>query len=458
MATATPTPEKSTVTEEFRRVPIDAIYQGSNVRAAEGDVTELAESIKAVGILQPLIVTSLPKGHEYPGYLLVAGFRRLKAAKLAKLDSVPVMVRTFTDPERVEAQLIENLQRKDIEPVEEGKAMQQLLDLGRTKEQLAKRIGRTTELVSQRLALLGLPKPALDALDSHKITIEDAIHLTKIAERPDAVDAVLKEKKTYRNLEVNDLVRQAQQAITRDEKIKAANAELASAKIKNVGLVRHWGSQLKGDAMKLGQAYQEVNVRRDVHEKLPCHVAGIDEETGDIVYGCSKPDTHAAKAAAQKLSKKELEKRAEVRTENKLRKDAKDQREEFTASLVKKATAARAAAQFTLRMLIDRMGSTEIKPAAQLLGLQPIKHRYGYESYSEPLEALADKGDSDLYRVALAIAVAMGEGSFSVYGGPVARKIQYLTFLRDQGYKLTPWEKEQLQQAKDDLAKHRRGE
>lgn len=127
---------------------------------------ELAESILSVGILQPLLVKQ--KGGRYQ---IVAGERRFRAARLAGLKTVPVIVRDYTKKEQLEAALIENLQRQDLNPIEEAQALKELLDNNNyTQETLAKRIGRSRPAVANILRLLTLPEDIMELIRQGKLS------------------------------------------------------------------------------------------------------------------------------------------------------------------------------------------------------------------------------------------------------------------------------------------------
>jgi len=130
------------------------------------ELEELINSIKEHGILQPLILT---KGTE--GYSLIAGERRLKAAKIIGLKTVPAIIRDATSQEKLELALVENLQRKNLNPLEEAVAFQKLVDeFELTQEQIAKRVGKSRESVSNTLRILSLPLEIQKGLAQEKIT------------------------------------------------------------------------------------------------------------------------------------------------------------------------------------------------------------------------------------------------------------------------------------------------
>jgi ParB family chromosome partitioning protein len=123
----------------------------------EGALYELAESIKAQGIMQPILVRRLADGANAGRYEIIAGERRFRAAKLAGLDSVPVLVRDVPDEAAAAMALIENIQREDLNPLEEAQGLQRLVkEFGLTHEQAAQAVGRSRSAASNLLRLLNL--------------------------------------------------------------------------------------------------------------------------------------------------------------------------------------------------------------------------------------------------------------------------------------------------------------
>ena len=116
---------------------------------------ELADSIKQHGVLQPLLVRPLTTG----GYQLVAGERRWRASRLAQLKEVPVIIKELSDTEAMEIAIIENLQREDLNPIEEAEGLQALIDkCGYTQEEVAVSVGKSRPAITNALRLLRLPK------------------------------------------------------------------------------------------------------------------------------------------------------------------------------------------------------------------------------------------------------------------------------------------------------------
>jgi ParB family chromosome partitioning protein len=129
-------------------------------RMDEGALYELAESIKAQGIMQPILVRRLGQGDNAGKYEIIAGERRFRAAKLAGLDSVPVLVRDVPDESAAAMALIENIQREDLNPLEEAQGLQRLVkEFSMTHEQAAQAVGRSRSAASNLLRLLNLSDP-----------------------------------------------------------------------------------------------------------------------------------------------------------------------------------------------------------------------------------------------------------------------------------------------------------
>jgi ParB family chromosome partitioning protein len=138
---------------------VPGVYQ-PRTRMDEGALYELAESIKAQGIMQPILVRKLAQGQNAGKFEIIAGERRFRAARLAGLDSVPVLVRDVPDESAAAMALIENIQREDLNPLEEAQGLQRLIrDFGLTHEEAAQAVGRSRSAASNLLRLLNLAEP-----------------------------------------------------------------------------------------------------------------------------------------------------------------------------------------------------------------------------------------------------------------------------------------------------------
>jgi ParB family chromosome partitioning protein len=154
----------------LRRIPVDLIRPNPDQPRKEFNgesLLALAESIEAKGVLQPLVVRALAGGT----YELIAGERRLRAAKIAKLQQVPAILRDAEGIERLELALLENVAREDLNPVDEARACATLVDdLGVSKAELASRIGKSRPAVANAIRLLDLPDDVLELIERAELT------------------------------------------------------------------------------------------------------------------------------------------------------------------------------------------------------------------------------------------------------------------------------------------------
>lgn len=182
----------------------------------EKALAELADSIAQHGVIQPLLVRPMPDG----SYQLVAGERRWRAARRAGLSEVPVVIREMSDSEMMELALIENLQREDLNPIEEAEGLQQLIDTyGLTQETAAARVGRSRPAIANALRLLSLPAPILELTREGKISAGHARALLSLGDEEKMVeiaDLILKKEISVR--EVERLAKAAAKEKTQKEK------------------------------------------------------------------------------------------------------------------------------------------------------------------------------------------------------------------------------------------------
>ena len=190
--------------DEIVEIAIDELrsnpYQPRKV-FDEDKLQELADSIKEHGIFQPIIV----KKSSIKGYEIIAGERRVKAAKMAGLSVVPAIIRDFTDQEMMEIALLENLQRENLNSIEEANAYKSLIDsLGITQEELASRLGKSRSHITNMLGLLNLPEEVKDLIVDGKISQSHARVLSKIEDREqvkELADKIVSEDLNVREIE-----------------------------------------------------------------------------------------------------------------------------------------------------------------------------------------------------------------------------------------------------------------
>jgi ParB family chromosome partitioning protein len=176
----------------------------------ETELNELAASIKTYGIIQPIIAANAGDGT----YIIIAGERRTRAAKLAGLNTVPVIIRDYTDQKKLEISLVENIQRTDLNPIEEAAAYKNLMDFSNlSQDELALRMGKNRSTVANSLRLLKLPVEIQKSIEEGKVSSGHARALLSVT------DAQAREK-LYRELLAGDIsVRET------EKKASALNSE-----------------------------------------------------------------------------------------------------------------------------------------------------------------------------------------------------------------------------------------
>jgi len=232
-------PTGPAVSSTVRQVHVDAVSPNPHQPRQHVDaeaLAELAASIKEHGLIQPLIVSELEQEGRYA---LIAGERRLQAARLAGLDTVPVIVREATSEQMLELALVENIQRADLNPLEEAAAYQQLTDaFGLTQQEIADKVGKNRVSVANALRLLRLPDFCRGVLAGGQISEGHARALLGLEEDEEmmrrALKAVLKQHLSVRQTE--ELVRRlrasplsSKATRTRTPEARALEQEFAQA-------------------------------------------------------------------------------------------------------------------------------------------------------------------------------------------------------------------------------------
>lgn len=243
-----------------------------------GDVSELAQSIKSQGLLQPILAVQ-ENGH----YLIIAGARRAAAAKKAGLEEVDVIVREFTDVERLLAMAIENLQREDLTALQEAELYRRLTaDSGLSQRDLAAKVGKSQGHISKRLALLELPAEVAAQVDSGGITLADAVELARLADHPDRLAAAASDRRGW--LSTGDKVDEQLAEIELEKKLVAREEKLessavATVRVKSVYQLPKGVHRLQG----AGSDWQALLVAPATHASEPCHAIALATRNGEIL-------------------------------------------------------------------------------------------------------------------------------------------------------------------------------
>jgi ParB family chromosome partitioning protein len=240
-------------TDEIRDIEIDLIRPGHQQPRTSFDqakLDELAQSIRTSGIIQPLLVR--PQGGVYE---LVAGERRWRAAQLAGLSRVPAIIREIPDDRLLELALIENIQRQELNPIEEANAYKRLIEsLNLTQEEVAQRVGRDRSFVTNYLRILKLPSEIQRLLENEKLSFGHARALLGLG------DLILQRRYAQKIVKHNWSVRETERRIKhasgampptskQDPKQPDPNVRAAEAKLR-----RHLGTQVQIIPARAGSA------------------------------------------------------------------------------------------------------------------------------------------------------------------------------------------------------------
>jgi len=203
-ASAVPTAAAASKQNDIVQLPVDKLIPNPGQPRKNFDETELqelADSIKTYGIIQPIIAANAGDGT----FIIIAGERRTRAARLAALETVPVIIRDYTDQKRLEVSLIENIQRSDLNPIEEAAAYKNLMDFSNlSQDELAARMGKNRSTVANALRLLKLPIEIQKSLEEGKVSSGHARALLSVS------DTKARDK-LYREVLSNDVsVREAE--------------------------------------------------------------------------------------------------------------------------------------------------------------------------------------------------------------------------------------------------------
>ncbi|MBI2706847.1 MAG: ParB/RepB/Spo0J family partition protein [Proteobacteria bacterium] len=203
------------------RLPLDSIQKGAlqpRKHFPEEDLKELAVSIQERGVLQPILVRLMSLGDKK--YELIAGERRWRAAKIAGLDEIPVIVRSFSDGEALEIGLLENIQRQDLNPIEEAEGYHRLAEeFDHTQDSLSRILGKSRSHIANTLRLLTLPKTVQEHLVTGKLSAGHGRSLIGV-ENPEHIAEMI----ISRRLSVRQAEALAKQKEDKEENIYSVNS------------------------------------------------------------------------------------------------------------------------------------------------------------------------------------------------------------------------------------------
>ena len=266
-----------------RQVPVDFLHPGRyqpRHSIDEEQIEELAQSVRENGILQPLLVRHHPEQPD--AFEIIAGERRWRAAQMAKVHEVPVVIKDLNDQESLEIGLVENLQRQDLSPLEEADGYQRLMtEFNHTQEVLAKTVGKSRSHVANMIRLLGLPPQVKKMLDTDELS---AGHARALLNAPDPLAAARQVVKKGLN------VRQTERLVRKKQRQVKAPPAQERKDVDTLALERDLGNLL---GLKVAIKFKGESGSLTVHYRSL-------EQLDDILHRLSQGATARVPAAAEK--------------------------------------------------------------------------------------------------------------------------------------------------------------
>ncbi len=232
-------------------------------------LNELAKSIKEYGVVQPIIVKKSIKGYE-----LVAGERRTKAAKIAGLKKIPAIIKDFDDQEMMEIALVENIQREDLNPIDEATSINNIIKLrGYTQEEFANKFGKSRTYVTNILGLLKLPDEVKKLVEKRSLSMSHARVISKIDDEDKAID--LAKRVITDSLSVHDLEKLSQEEKHENKKNKSkSNYDTKYRMFENI-IMDALDTKVRVHKNKIEVYFDGVNELEDILAKM--HIDIEDE-------------------------------------------------------------------------------------------------------------------------------------------------------------------------------------
>lgn len=436
------------------QLPVELLFDHpDNPRGSIGDVDELAASIKANGILEPLIVVPAAAWSKHDDrlphceagdYVLIAGHRRKAAAVQAGQATVPCLVREDLVGAAAEvAMLVENLQREGLSAIEEARGFSRLEEQGKSQREMARLVGCTQPHVSKRLALLKLPDDIVPLIGTADLPIAAAVELAKIGDEPKLIKTVLK-RPSWQTVD------QAVEAAIKDrDKATALDArkkQLRDSGIANIVKFPQYGFYSSGGSQVPLKQLEDDGVDITEHEHFACHAAAVGYTSYSdelrVEYICTNPPVHGESKAAKALAERDDydKKRAREREKEAKR---RAERVAILGGLCKTPTAdvENLALTALLDQLLEQFYGDDYNELAGLLDI-PVPDDAGRDYFhdldDDPVLLLAGKDAKSLRRVVCTAALLLLDGELR-HGSTAAKT--YLRLLQARGYKLDRDEK-----------------
>lgn len=259
--------------EEITMVKLDELrsnpYQPRKVFEQKA-LEELAASIKEHGVFQPIIIKNSIKGYE-----IIAGERRVKASQLAGLTEIPAIIRDFTDTEMMEIALLENLQREDLNAIEESMAYEKLLtSLSLTQDELAKRLGKSRSHITNMLGLLSLPEEIKNMLSDKKISMGHARIISKLDDKNQQIDLAKQVEELGLSVRQLEDLTQSTKKFVRTHEIKKTRSNSNDYEYIQEELCEQLGTKVRIKSNKIEISFVNGNDLNRLLEIMNLHTRG----------------------------------------------------------------------------------------------------------------------------------------------------------------------------------------
>jgi ParB/RepB/Spo0J family partition protein len=420
-------PTSTTAQLDAAIIPVDKIHADNNVRRDLPSMDSLIASIRRHGVLSAITVTRREDGE----YDLVTGFRRVAAVKAAALESIPAIVRDHEDDaERLRQGLAENIDREGLADLDQGSAIQQLLDLGVSVEAVAETVHTTPDNVRAWADLLRLPRKVRNLIDKGRLSAADAYPLVSLLDDTKSMRAALKQIDA--GWSVDEAVTVVRRERERAEALTAARQKLEADGTRIVDGPQ-WGTFSSASrTQRLGNGHGDVQIPVREHAKFACHAAFVSDHAG-IVYVCTDRNVHAGVDGSGVPDLKR--ERAAKRAQKKALRDAHVARFGALRDAVRNhAIATDEVVVHILRLSIDDADHRDHATAVAMLELA-LPDNGSYTPERDVLIAHAESNQRALSDVALAVAIARGERSLASDGFDWRRTMvaEHARFVRATG-------------------------
>lgn len=391
----------------FELVEIGRLVGASdNLRRSVGNVAELAASIRSIGVLEPLLVTPAADG-----FAVVAGHRRLAAARKAGLEMVPCVIREMSEVDRVVAMVVENEQRSDLSPIEAADGYFRLIDMGVTQKELAKRVGRSAKHVGSRLALLELPRTVRTQIHAGRLSLTAAAALLELVDDPGLIEEIASgDPADVERAVLRHHARHSAQPVGEDQ-------------VEGDVDVEHDEADLDGGPSREPEHDDDNGGGADGDEAASSDPADKDVDVdGDVVV-----ESEWQRRARERSEVEAARRKAMVA--------ARTARTAFIDGLLQRRVPKGDATAHVAATVIETASSVQARLACRWIGLEPVEGRFGPDHRTAlNIYSASSVGNRD--RAVLAICLARGEEA-ARGGHSTTLGCGFIEFLATFGYEPT---------------------